>query len=530
VIARLVARRCVRSGALWGAVFGVYVYASAIGFASSYDTAESRRQFARSFGGNVGLHALFGVPHEIGTVAGFTAWRASGVLPLVGGIWALLLATKLLRGEEESGRSEHLLVGPTTRRGAAGQTLAGIAVGLATLWLVTAVATIGVGRSDRVRFDAGASLFLATAAVAAPAIFAAVGALASQLAATRRQAASLAAGVFGAAYVVRLVADSGHALRWLRWASPLGWVQALRPLTGSDLLPLLPIGGLVVVLSGATLVFAGARDYGGSVLPDRDRRPARTGSLGGPLPLAIRLARGSTVAWAAGLGALGFVVGLVAKTAGEASAESKQFQDIVARLGGHSSGAAAYLGIAFLIVATLLALQAAGFVGATRDEEAQGYLDHLLVRPVGRVQWLAGRVAVAVAGLAAVGVLSGLGAWLGAASQRTGIGIDRLLLAGVNVVPAALFVLGVGTLAHAAAPRLAAGTAYALVAWSFLVQIAGSIVEANRLLLDTSVFHHLAAVPSVDPAWTAVGVLGGGGLAMIGVAIAVFDRRDLAGA
>src|SRR4249919_3547458 len=33
-------------------------------------------------------------------------------------------------------------------------------------------------------------------------------------------------------------------------------------------------------------------------------------------------------------------------------------------------------------------------LGATLDEEAEGYLDHLLARPVARLPWLAGRLAV----------------------------------------------------------------------------------------------------------------------------------------
>jgi ABC-2 type transport system permease protein len=60
---------------------------------------------------------------------------------------------------------------------------------------------------------------------------------------------------------------------------------------------------------------------------------------------------------------------------------------------------------------------AAGQVTATRAEEAEGRLDNLLVRPVSRWSWLAGRVALATAALVAAGLLAGLFAWAGAASQ-----------------------------------------------------------------------------------------------------------------
>ena len=54
-----------------------------------------------------------------------------------------------------------------------------------------------------------------------------------------------------------------------------------------------------------------------------------------------------------------------------------------------------YLGVAFIVVAALVALAAAGQVTATREEEGDGHLDNLLVRPVERLPWLAGRFTIA---------------------------------------------------------------------------------------------------------------------------------------
>ena len=52
----------------------------------------------------MGINALIGPARAINTVAGFSSWRALGVLSLLGGIWGLLTSTKYLRGEEEAGR------------------------------------------------------------------------------------------------------------------------------------------------------------------------------------------------------------------------------------------------------------------------------------------------------------------------------------------------------------------------------------------------------------------------------------------
>jgi hypothetical protein len=66
----------------------------------------------------------------------------------------------------------------------------GLGVGVAALWAVTAVAT-AVGRTGDAGFTVSASLFYALAVATPIALLLAVGALTSQLVATRRQAARL---------------------------------------------------------------------------------------------------------------------------------------------------------------------------------------------------------------------------------------------------------------------------------------------------------------------------------------------------
>jgi ABC-2 type transport system permease protein len=200
---------------------------------------------------------------------------------------------------------------------------------------------------------------------------------------------------------------------------------------------------------------------------------------------------------------------------------------MLARIGGRSSGATAYLGVAFVIVSSLAGLQAAGLVAANREEEADGHLDNLLVRPVRRVPWLAGRLLVASASVTVTALVAAVAAYLGAATQDSGVGLGSMLGAGLNAVPAGIVILGIGTAAQAFVPRQASAVAYAAVGWSFLVELVGGIVEADHWLLDTSFLHHLAPAPSVAPRWGVAAVLVGLGL-LLAVAGAVrFDRRDL---
>lgn len=523
----VVARRAWRGALIWGAVFGVSVWWLASDFAKEYPTAGDRAKLVATFGSNVGWSALFGPVRDLGTVAGYTATHLVGVYGLIGAVWGLLAGTRLLRGEEEAGRWELLLAGQTTRRRATAAAVAGLGIALLLLWSVTAAATVAVGRTADARFSVTASLFAATAMVALAAMFLAVGALCSQLAATRRQAAGLAAAVFGAAYLLRLIAYSGTSVRWLRWASPLGWVDELRPLTSSRPVMLVPIVGFIAALVAATIIVAGRRDLGAGVLPARDTRAPRTRFLNGPVGLAHRLGRGTALGWIAGLAVGGLLVGLLAKTTAEVWAN--QSGGVVVNLAG-TTGAGAYLGVTFLLFAFLIAMAAAGQVAATREDEAEGYLDNLLGRPVARLPWLGGRFAVSAAHLAAFGVVAGLFTWFGAASTGAGLSFATVLAAGVNLIPAGIFVLGIGTLAHGIAPRFAGPVAYGLVAWSFLVEIVGASIGASPLLLDLSVLHHIARAPATSVRWDSAAVLIAIGLAAAAVGALAFARRDLTGA
>jgi ABC-2 type transport system permease protein len=529
VVAFRAARASAGSAVLWGYVFGLTVASAALGYTSTYKTPADRARFAALFGSNAGLAAIAGPARDIQTIAGYTAWKCTVFLSILGAVWGLLTATRLLRGEEEAGRYELLLAGQTTRRRAAAQSLAGLGAGLAVLWTLTAVITVAVGRSPKVAIAPGPALYFALTLVAAAAMFLAAGALASQLAATRRQAAAYCGAALGGCYALRMVADSATGLAWLRWTTPLGWIETLRPLTGPHPLGLLPIAALTALLAGLAVHLAGRRDLGASVLPDRAGARARPVLLSGPAALAVRLARPALLGWAAGIAALALLMGFIAKQAGVALSGSASIQKVLARLGEHGGTAATYLGFTFVMVAVIVAFLAAQQVTTARAEEASGRLDHILVRPVSRTSWLAGRVAIAAAVLAAGGLLAGLSAWAGAASQHAGVSLPSLLGAGLNLVAPALCVLGAGLFTLGVRPRAATAVTYAVLAWSLLVELAGGFFGSNHWLLDTSVFHQMAAAPAVSPDWASAAAMTALAAAAIAAGAIRFSHRDLAG-
>jgi ABC-2 type transport system permease protein len=449
-------------------------------------------------------------------------------LILVGAVWGLLTSTRLLRGEEDDGRWELLLAGQTTRRGAVVQALGGLGAGVVTLWALTGLITALTGLDSSVGIAAWPALYFALAMAATAVMFLAVGALTSQLAGTRRQAAAYAAWVLGVSYAVRLVADAGLGLHGLIWASPLGWVEELRPLTAPQPLALVPIAALTAVLAAAAVRLAGTRDVGAGIVPDRVSSRPHPQLLGGPTALAVRLVRPAVTSWWVAIAVSGLLFGLIARSAGGTISGSSV--QVLSRLGSRGNDTDAVLGVCFLVLAVLVAFAGAGQITAARSEESAGRLDQLLTRPVSRSRWLGGRLLVTIGVLLASGVMAGVFAWAGAASQHAGVSLPTLAGAGVNLVPPAITIAGIGVLTLGVWPRGTSIVLYALLAWSLLVVVIGGIGATSRWVLDTSVFHQMASAPAVPPHWEADGVMAAIGVVSALIGGIAFQRRDLRGA
>jgi ABC-2 type transport system permease protein len=487
---------------------------------ATYDTLAERMDLARTFGSNTGTRLLYGTPHDLLTTGGWISWRL-GFLPVFAALWGLFGAVRALRSEEESGRQELVLAGIVGRRTAFRAVMAAVAVGAFVLWLATFVAALPA------KVDVAGAAYLALAFNSLALVYAGVGALTSQLAPTRRGALGLGGAVLVVGFLLRMVADTSDPLTWLRWLTPFGWAEELRPFTGAQPLLLVPIALLTVVL----IVIAGRiserRDVGAGLLAARDSAPPRLTGLSSPAAHALRSQRGSLVAWLIGCSAVALLLGVLSATASEGISDdlNEQFQ----KIGTSLTSAEGFLGLEFLFLIVAICVLACFQLAAAREEEAEQRLETLLALPVGRRRWLAGRLAVAVLAAAAIALAAGTLAWAGAASAGAGVSLGKMLEAGINCLPVAVLFLGLGALAYALAPRASNAIAFGLVGASFLWDTVLAIADVPSWLLDLSPFHHVALVPAEDlDVVGALIMLAIGGAAAL-AALRLFARRDLIG-
>ena len=236
-------------------------------FNRTYPNGVSAERFS-IFADNPAARMLQGVPRGLDTAGGFAVWDGGWVLEIVIGVWAVLVVTRLLRGEEDVERAELLLVGPARARHLTVLTLlVVVACSLVTGAAVSAaLLSTGSDPTGSVLFGVGLAGFAAT--------FAGVAAVTSQILDVRRRAAGFAAAVMAVSFLLRTVANSTDGRAWLGWLTPFGWMDHLAPFGDPQLSALLVLIVVPVLLLVVAALIRDRRDTGGALLGGQRQPPA----------------------------------------------------------------------------------------------------------------------------------------------------------------------------------------------------------------------------------------------------------------
>jgi polyether ionophore transport system permease protein len=503
-------------------LFAAVAYADVAGFRSAYPTAADRAKLLVTLAANKAVLLFYGKAYDVLTPGGYAAWRVGGTLAIFAAAFGLLAAVRAMRTEEDTGRAELVLASPVGRRDAYLAQAAAIAVGIAVLWLATTAGLVLAG------LPAAGAAYLALAVASVAVLFAGIGALASQLASTRRLAIALGAAALAAAFIARVAADTSSA-EWLRWLTPLGWAEEMRAFSGTrPWVLVLPVAAAALLFAAAGAIYL-RRDIGTGLFSSRERREADMRLLSSPVALALREERLVLLAWLTGTAFFALVIGIVSASVASAGISHK-LAHTLAKLGTKSiTTPVGYVSLCFLFFVLAVSLYCCAQVTSARQEEAEERLDTTLALPVSRRRWLIGRLLLATSGAAAISLAAGLFAWAGAAAQGVAISLPDMLAAGANCLPASLLFLALGTLTFAGVPRASAGVSYGLVCVAFVWDLIGSLVSAPAWTLSLSPFHEIGLIPAqpfnTGGAITMLALAGAAALA----ALWLFARRDLVG-
>ena len=437
-------------------------------------------------------------------------------------VMSILLASRHVRAEEESGRLETVRALPVGRFAPPAAALGAVAVADAAVGaaVVLALTAAGLGGPDAVAWG------LATALTGL--VFGAVAAVTAQLTEHARAASGTALAVLGAAFLVR---GTGDVLEptgsWLSWFSPLAWAQQTRMYVDLRWWPLALSAALTLVLLAAAVVLAQHRDLGAGLRAARPGPAAARGSLLSVAGLAHRLLRGAFLGWAAGLVLFGLAFGTLADSLEDSIADIPAITDmLVVDLDALTESFAAAmlsylaLGVVAFVVSAVLRL---------RGEEEAGRTGLVLAAGVPRLRWWLSWLAVVGAQALLALLLSGvaLGAGVTATTGETSWTGD-LALGALAYAPAVLAVGGLTAALVGVAPRVA-GLSWAVVAYVVFVAWFGMLLDLPEWAMNLSPVQLTPLLPSED--WAAAPLLGltTAGLALVAAAAAGFRRRDLIG-
>ena len=292
-------------------LFFAVSYVQPVAYAHTYPTLADRTAFAYSFATNRAVNLFYGKAYDLLTVGGYSAWRVGGTLAIFAALFGVFAATRALRAEEDVGRAEMVLANPVSRRAWLTAALAATALSAGALLLAQLAGLLLGGLQVR------DSAYLALATMTVSIVFCAVGALFNQLASSRRAALQFGLGVVAVAWLLRVIADT-ESTGWVRWATPLGWAELLRPFTGAQPAVLLLPAALTAALVSATVWLARDRDIGTGLLRVGERGSANLRLLSSPLALALRTDTGVLVGWTVAVGAFAFILGVVSKSVASA--------------------------------------------------------------------------------------------------------------------------------------------------------------------------------------------------------------------
>jgi len=472
---------------------------------------------------NPAIRVMFGPPVALDDPGGFTVWRTGTPVAILVSAWALLVATRITRGEEDTGRWDLLLAGRVRPVDVVARHIGVLAALLVTAGAAVTGALLAAGTT-------AAGALLHGAGIAGTGLwFAGLGALAAQVMPTRAAATGASVAVLGAALLMRMVADGAAALAWLRWVTPFGVLAEVQPYAADRPAPLLLLTAVALLLTGGALAVAGRRDVGAGLLNTSNNRRPRTNLLASVGAFAVQRALRTFTGWTAGVVAYYLLIGALTVSIVEFLTGNARFAELAASAGfaalGSVEGFAAAL---FSLLAIPAGLYGAARIAATAADEASRRAVLLFAMPVSRSRLACIDIAVATAGTLLLLTAAGFAMWIGASTVGAPLEVGEALAGALNVAPVALLCIGAAVLALGCAPRAVLAVGALPAAGGFLLHVLAGSTGAPGWVSRLSPFAHLAGVPLTSPDWTgAVGMCAAAiGLAALGVRN--YIRRDLA--
>jgi ABC-2 type transport system permease protein len=446
----------------WGIGLGLLMYVVLIAINDVVGTPEARAallSLATSF-------SWIAEPVKIDTPGGYATWKY-GFTILVMALWPILVASRMLRGDEERGILDSLLALPQSRARVALQKLAAMWTALLGMAVLIGLLTYAGGASVKADFGLGDSLLFGLNLALICGVFGSLTLFISQFTQDARPAAGIAGGLLLVSIMVDMIHRVIPGTDWFSRLSPVYYYNLSKPLIpsyGTDPVAMGVMVLLSVIFSAAAIWLFVRRDIGRTVaLPRWLRVPERAVSPERALPvnewslrsvyLRSLASIGVSTAWwtlaIAGFAAfMIFVAQQTLQQLQELMAGSSLLQNLITNVGGGSQANLGDAILSFFFVFLPVLLMAFAVTQASRwaSDDEDGLNDLVLAAPQSRLTVILARFAALTTATVIIGVVTLVAC--GAASAASGLALNgnNLAAATLSMIPLGLLTAALGYL------------------------------------------------------------------------------------
>lgn len=259
----------------WGIGLGVLIFLHFPYYASlSLETRNATLQYAQNF-------RFLGEPVALMTPGGYATWHTLGLVPVILGVWTVLVGSRLVRGEEERGSLDLVLATPWLRVRILAEKIAALFTAILVISVLFALGAVIGEASAGIQLDIAGALLAGLNIGFTAFLFGMLALLLSQLLLHRAAAAGIASALMVFSYLLNGLGRVVEHGEWIQRFSPLYYYDVSKPLISTygtnagALVFLLVLGMLCASISFPLFM---TRDIGGTALPSWNLRVGRVRS------------------------------------------------------------------------------------------------------------------------------------------------------------------------------------------------------------------------------------------------------------
>jgi len=484
---------------------------------------------------------LTGKAYDLDTFGGYLNYQFSRTGSLLLPIFALLMGSKLIRGEEEKGSLDLLLSTPHSRQSVLFQKWAGMVAAIAGIMVIVWLGiAAGVSSADEV-FEAGPTMIMCLNTGLLVLVIGSLALIMGQVT-SRKAAAGWAGGIFAGTFLVNNLSDNLDSLKWFQYFSPFYYHNLSKPLArsiGINWGGMAVLTGMAVGLTLVALAMYLRRDHNDVFHLFQSQKPGQSKSrvslaepksfwLTNNFTFGLRAALPGTLIWAASMSAYIVLIMFVLNDL-RATLIDLLKSDFYKNLGLKAlAGNESLLSIAlFVFAVALYAAYAVTQVAGWTSEENEGRLELVLSTPEPRWRLLLTRFLVTLVASAILvgltGLAFGLSGWIANVTVDTERAIETFF--GLWIICVAI--LAAGFLLAAFGPGRAVAIVGGLVIVSYLAQLLGNLLKLPEWIVNLSIFQQYGQPLLSGLNWPAQAIILGLSLAFVVVAALRFEQRDL---